>query len=165
MSLTFKEKKRIIALARQSIAPDNGIEKHFVKVVQGNGIACTHLEKECLLFWNDYQREPYGQGLDLDDLLQATEPTPLVPKSKFGTETLTKIGKGKSKPKPKPKFVNVSWSWTPDKVPAKYSGKAKGKRCSRCGCLIPRERLKISPKATRCVGCQQKAEVKRPKFG
>ena len=34
-------------------------------------------------------------------------------------------------------------------------------RCENCGSIIPEERLKVCPEATRCVRCQRKHERKR----
>lgn len=51
MSLSNQEKLHIQALAQGKIKPSTGMEKHFVKVLNGKGNACSPSEKAWLDFW------------------------------------------------------------------------------------------------------------------
>jgi len=46
MSLTDKEKMHIKALIERRIEPSNGMEVHFLNVLNGKGRPCTGKEKE-----------------------------------------------------------------------------------------------------------------------
>ena len=51
--LTPTEKRRVIDIATGKLCPENGIEKHFLQVVNGHGLPCTPKEKA----WCSYYKE------------------------------------------------------------------------------------------------------------
>ena len=57
MALTETDKNHVIQLAERIIQPENGMEKHFVNVCQGQGKACTPKEREWFAYWQKYSSE------------------------------------------------------------------------------------------------------------
>ena len=60
--LSEPEKQRVIDLATGQIQPGSGIEKHFLQVVNGFGMACSAKEKEWIAFYRAYRES--GKGKD-----------------------------------------------------------------------------------------------------
>ena len=60
--LSEQEKQRVINLATGQIQPGPGMEKHFLQVVNGVGMACTAKEKEWIAFYRAYRES--GKGKD-----------------------------------------------------------------------------------------------------
>jgi hypothetical protein len=55
--LTDAEMAKLLLLINGARPPDNGMEKHFIKVINGTSIACTAKEKEWYEYWINSQNK------------------------------------------------------------------------------------------------------------
>jgi uncharacterized protein YifE (UPF0438 family) len=58
--LSDSEKQRVIDLVTGQIQPGSGIEKHFLRVVNGFGMACSPEEKQWIAFYREYRKPVKG---------------------------------------------------------------------------------------------------------
>ena len=140
MPLTEATKKHICALAQRQVQPTNGMEVHFVNVVNGNGRACTPVEIEWLTYWNELKYPWKSQ-----------------PVKRTAKSSSKKNKRKKSKKSTSPIQKNKS---TANGTFAKNTS-LKG-YCIECGSKIPEARLIINPNVKCCVNCQSEIEEKSP---
>ena len=62
--------------------PNNGMEKHFLKVVKGNGLACTPELKEWLKWWKE-SFDPYLVDKNISTQIPVQNPLKDVPVQKI----------------------------------------------------------------------------------
>lgn len=138
-------KCRIIVLANGTQESFNGMEKHFVGVVNGIGRACTPLEKEWVIYWETYQKGGKEESRN--------EPE-IVPKSVHRQSQ-----RRKSQPQ-RAVSKHILGTALPPRVTV-----TEHNLCADCDREIPAARLSVNPTAVRCISCQGKLEDRSSGIG
>jgi phage/conjugal plasmid C-4 type zinc finger TraR family protein len=161
MEISNKERKHIISLVNGDQKPISGMEIHFLKVVAGQGCACTPKEKRWFSFWREYVRTK-----TVDPPKQRKRKAAPLPEAGLKDAETWRSFKQEAADLPKPrkkrrsKRVKISQEHAVTTI--SHPIKNSTRLCCDCGEPIPVKRLEANPDAGRCVECQMEFEGRNP---
>ena len=124
--LSDSEKQRVIDLVTGQIQPGSGIEKHFLRVVNGFGMACTAKEKEWIAFYREYRKSVKGKdGATGDTNTQLNSPKAMKSKK---IAVRDKTGPGNQFCSPKTETESGSQNKYPEHLVRRIRPGATGKK-------------------------------------